>query len=65
MGPSCGISRNRSMILIWSIWWMLGDNPPWTQKIASSITTESVKKSNMSVKYCQTAGLPYFRVHSR
>lgn len=40
------------------------DLPPWTQNIRSSMTTDRVRKSNMSVKYCQTAGLPYFRTHS-
>lgn len=39
-------------------------SPPWTQNIRSSMTTLSVKKSNMSVKYCHTLGLPYLRWHS-
>ncbi len=33
IGPSCGISRYLSMILIWSMEWMEGERPPCTQKI--------------------------------
>lgn len=38
--------------------------PPCTQNIRSSITTDSVRKSNISVKYVQTWDVPYFRTHS-
>jgi hypothetical protein len=56
--------RKRSRTLIWSIECTDGDSPPCTQKIWSSITAESVRKSNMSVKYVQTCDDPYLRTHS-
>ena len=36
-GPSWGISMWRSMVRIWSIVLISGDNPPWTHKTSPSI----------------------------
>ena len=62
--PSCGISYYLLIFFISSTVSIVGDNPPCTQKISSSIIAAKLKKSKISVQYFQTLRLPYLRKHS-
>lgn len=64
IGPSWGTSWKRSKARASSSVWILGDRPPWRQKILPATNAVMGKKSKRRVNSSQTLAEPYLRRHS-